>query len=372
MSKFLHVITHFAPDFQYGGVVESGHKLYANLTLMGDFSISTVSRNPGKVLASISGKGRCYRSRFFHRFGFSFGLLTGLWRDVKEVDVVYSNGIVTFPNTLAQFYSVLQGKPFALATHGLTAWSYSYKRIRKAIYFNLITFPLMRRAAFIRVTSQGEKSFLEARGFENVVMIQNGISLAEFQSLPARGSDRFSFLFLGRMGAEKGIVPLLAAYAKFRERFPGVAGALKLIGPDLQGYLAGLDVDLSARDVEYSPGVFGDEKIMALRAADCLILPSYSENFGNVVAEALACETPVITTTGTPWSEIEEVGCGLYVEPEAEALYQAMKAMYLKSPEERREMGRRGREYVLKNFNWEDKARELFKHLEKLAPKGKM
>ncbi len=321
----------------------------------------------------MEGRGNCYRSLFFHGFGFSPEAFFGLWQDVRKVDVVYSNGIATFPTTLAQFYSVIQRKPFAVGTHGLTEWSYSYKALRKAVYFNLVVFPLMRKASFIRVTSAAESEFLARRGFRNHVLVQNGVSLEEFSDLPDKlVPNSFTFTFLGRMSREKGLDLLLPVYGRLLKEFPEMRLTLNLVGPDPCKYINTLKSAVPADGVVKSDGLYGVDKTKLLRDSDCLILPSYSENFGNVVAEALACETPVITTTGTPWSEIEKVGCGLYVKPEAEALYQAMKAMYLKTPEERREMGRRGREYVLKNFNWEDKARELFEHLKKLVPAEKL
>jgi len=253
-------------------------------------------------------------------------------------------------------------------------WRVNHKRWKKLFYLKFLVLPLMRRAAYIHVTSEQEFINVKALGFDRVLKISNGVEVCSLKmdSPAPEPQGKFVFLFLSRTDREKGLDILIGAYRRFCREFATNGHILKVVGPDLQGYLAGMGLDLSAENIAYSAGVYGAAKLNILHAADVLVLPSYSENFGNVVAEALACETPVITTTGTPWSEIEEVGCGLYVEPEAEALYQAMKAMYLKSPEERREMGRRGREYVLKNFNWEDKARELFNHLEKLASKGKM
>jgi glycosyltransferase involved in cell wall biosynthesis len=116
-----------------------------------------------------------------------------------------------------------------------------------------------------------------------------------------------------------------------------------------------------------SNGVYGDNKIKLIRRADVVVLPSYSENFGNIVAEALACERPVITTTGTPWKEIENIGCGYYIQPNQEELYEAMKDVYQKSKEELEEMGKKGRKYIFENFNWESKAKEIFKYLKEIV-----
>lgn len=231
----------------------------------------------------------------------------------------------------------------------------------------------MRRARYVHVTSAEEERNIRALGFKNIINISNGIDPKEFANLPGRDkagsrfSSRFIFLLLSRTDKEKGLDILLAAYRKFCADFPAAGHVLYIVGPDHQGYLKGMSLDYTKENIEHMEGVYGGDKLALLRRADVVILPSYSENFGNVVAESLACETPVITTTGTPWAEIEKVGCGVYVKPVAEALYQAMTAMYLKPPAERQAMGRRGREYVLKNFNWDDKARGLFKYLQNLA-----
>ena len=144
-TRYLHIFTHFPPDFHYGGVVQSGSKLYSYLEKLGDFRLVAVSKNPAAVLENTRAGSKCYKSFIFHKFGFSFGAILGLWRDVKAADIVYVNGIVTFPLTLAQIYSVLLNKPFAVATHGLTEWSFAYKKWRKFLYFSLIAFQHIAR-----------------------------------------------------------------------------------------------------------------------------------------------------------------------------------------------------------------------------------
>ncbi|HOI41301.1 MAG TPA: glycosyltransferase [Elusimicrobiales bacterium] len=377
--KFLFVNTHFLPDRHYGGVVESGSRLFFCLRKMGDFRLATVSANPGRVLKTAGPGSRCYKSYLFHRFAFSSSAVIGLWRDVREADAVYVNGIFTWPVTLAQLYCVALGRPFIAAVRGgLRPWALAHRAWKKWLYVRAVTLPLLRRAAFVLVTSEQERDEISKLGFRKAVLIKNGADCSappgpsECAALPENWNGRFVFLFMGRTDREKGLDILVSAYSKFRSEFGREKNLLSVVGPDTRGYFRSLGLDLEAEGIERVPGSYGPEKSAMLSSAGAVILPSYTENFGNVVAEALACETPVITTTGTPWAEIEKVGCGLYVKPEAEALYQAMRAMYLKTPEERREMGRRGREYVLKNFNWEDKARELFEHLKKLVPAEKL
>jgi glycosyltransferase involved in cell wall biosynthesis len=374
----LFINTHYAPDLHYGGVVQSGTALFSSLRrIYPAMRISVSSKSPEKVYHNLQkDKGdRCYKTTFFHRAGFSFHGLLGLFLDIKSSGMVLVNGLFSFHNTLAFLYAILLGKKIVVALRGgFEPWSIRQKGWKKRPYAALLR-PLLRRASLVHVTSEKESGTALSLGIppERVVMVPNGVELWHYAALPERSSPKsvFSFVFLSRMSREKGLDILLSAYREFRAEAPASAVSLRLVGPDFHGYLPGLLREFPGTHIECSPGLYGGEKVRALRDADCLVLPSYSENFGNVVAEALACETPVITTTGTPWAEIERVGCGLYIEPNAEALCKAMKAMSLKSPEERREMGRRGREYVLKNFNWEDKARELFEHLTKLVPAEK-
>ncbi len=363
--KYLSIITHYVPDYHYGGVVQSGHHLFQCLMRQASFRISSVSKNPINVQNIIGDYGHCYKSILLHRYGLSLTLLFGLWRDIKQSDIVYIHGLLAFPVSLGMLYAFIQNKPFAIETNGLTEWSASVRKIRKHVFFQCFAFPLMKRAKYVRVTSLAEEQYLHKNGVMNTVMISNGITLDEFKELPVRSkSEKFVFLFLGRIGQEKGLDILIQAYREFCQVYPLRDHELLLVGPDLQNYLKHLAIDYKNESIKYLPGIYGPDKLQLIRDSDVLILPSYSENFGNVVAEALACERPVITTTGTPWREIEKVGCGIYIPPAAEALFSAMEKMYLKSPEEREEMGKKGRAYVFDNFDWEKKAKEIFDHLQ--------
>jgi glycosyltransferase involved in cell wall biosynthesis len=99
--------------------------------------------------------------------------------------------------------------------------------------------------------------------------------------------------------------------------------------------------------------VTGRDKLALLRRADVFVLPSYSENFGIVVAEALACGTPVITTTGTPWKQLQDVDAGRWVPPREDELAQALRELLNMSRSERAAMGQRGQDLIQKNYAWD-------------------
>jgi len=376
-KKILFINTHYAPDYKYGGVVESGSKLFKCLrTITDSIKIVVISENPARVYQYLkkAEEGFCYKSIFFHSFGFSISSLWGLWKNIKDSDVIWLNGLFSFHNTLAFIYTILLKKEFIVSLRGgFEEWSLKSKAWKKKPYC-LLVLPLMRKARYIHVTSELEKTTAIKLGFvDNIIYIPNGIDIELFSILPDKYSfknkydGKFIFLFLSRTDKEKGLDILIDAYRKLCENVDRNEHLLVIAGPDLQDYLKKLSIDFQKENIERMDGVYGEDKIKLIRRSDVVILPSYSENFGNIVAEALACERPVITTTGTPWKEIENIGCGYYIRPNKEELYNAMKAVYQKSKEEREEMGKKGRKYIFDHFNWESKAKELFKYLKEIA-----
>jgi glycosyltransferase involved in cell wall biosynthesis len=103
-------------------------------------------------------------------------------------------------------------------------------------------------------------------------------------------------------------------------------------------------------DVEFHPHAEGAIRESLFRSASAFVLPTHSENFGNVVAEALIRGLPVITTTGTPWSELIPKGCGWYVEPNVGGLMNALAEATAMDQDTLREMGARGRDYAMSHF----------------------
>jgi glycosyltransferase involved in cell wall biosynthesis len=371
-SKILFVTTHFAPDYHFGGVVESGTRLLNNIRKLGVDSIRLicVSKNPTHNPDCILEDDLVLKSNFFHSWGFSFTLFFKLFTAVAQSDKLFINGVVTFPTTLAAIYALILKKKYVVSIRGgLEPWRRNHKKWKKHLYFKIIVYPLLKRSAAIHTTSEEEASNLKNLGFENIFTISNGIDLENYNVLPIerKEDDKFKFLFLSRTDKEKGIDILLDAYEIFCQQNDVKNHELQIVGPDNQNYLGRKKIDFESRNIKYSTGVYNEEKVKLLVAADVLVLPSYSENFGNVIAESLICQTPVITTVGTPWRMIEEVGCGLYIHPEVAELVNAMEKMYNMPSEQLEQMGYRGTVYIRKNFLWSQKAVELILQLEKVS-----
>jgi len=124
-----------------------------------------------------------------------------------------------------------------------------------------------------------------------------------------------------------------------------------------------LQAALRARNLESSfefPGMIADDdKWKLLGQADLFVLPSFTENFGMAVTEALAVGLPVITTRGTPWQELRARQCGWWIEIGVEPLAAALREAISLSDQERREMGERGRCLVEEKYSWSKIARDM-------------
>ena len=110
---------------------------------------------------------------------------------------------------------------------------------------------------------------------------------------------------------------------------------------------------------QFDGAVDREDRWRVLQEADLFILPTKTESFGIAVAEALARGLPVITTTGAPWEGLVTHRCGWWVERSADALAAALREAVAMSPEQRREMGDRGRAWVEAEFSWTDIGRRM-------------
>jgi glycosyltransferase involved in cell wall biosynthesis len=136
------------------------------------------------------------------------------------------------------------------------------------------------------------------------------------------------------------------------------------VGPDEGGHLA--EVMTAVRDcglekqILYQGEIWDEaEKRECYGSADLFVLPTYSENFGLVIAEAMSCGLPVITTRATPWEELETHRCGWWIETGEEPLVHALEAALSCPGETLREMGLRGRNLIQTKYSWETPGREM-------------
>jgi glycosyltransferase involved in cell wall biosynthesis len=155
---------------------------------------------------------------------------------------------------------------------------------------------------------------------------------------------------------------VIEAWARLRpERRAG--WRLRIVGPSEDGYGAALTALAErlglATEVAVEPPIYGPAKLVAYRRADVFVLPTRNENFGLTVAEALAAETPAISTRGAPWSGLETERCGWWPFYGVDAMAAALDAALGLPETERHAMGQRGRAWMARAFSWDTVAEQL-------------
>ncbi len=249
--------------------------------------------------------------------------------------------------------------PLVISPRGmLEPWALNHRRLKKAAALLLWQRRQLTRADMLHATSAQECDNIRRLGLRNpVCVIPNGIELpAADVGAAARVDDRGGrpprrCVFLSRIHPKKGLPMLLEAWARVRP----VDWVLEIAGNAEGGHDREIEErirSLRLEGVRLVGEQAGDAKWRFLAGADLFVLPSHSENFGIVVAEAMTMGLPVITTHGTPWAAIEEQGLGWWVSPTVDAIERGLRQALAESSAQLADRGRRGREYALDSFAW--------------------
>lgn len=116
---------------------------------------------------------------------------------------------------------------------------------------------------------------------------------------------------------------------------------------------------MPSTSVAFVGPVFGEDKNALYRSASLFILPSHSENFGIVVAEALAHGVPVMASTGTPWEQVVTERCGWWISIDEASLEACLRQALSQDPTTLRAMGENGRLWMRRDFSWESIANRI-------------
>ena len=291
---------------------------------------------------------------------------------VREFDLVHLHSVFLWPPYAAARAAERAGALYLLAPRGMLVPELVRRRgrARKLLWLRLIERHTLARAAGLHATSDLEAADARRLGsslglaLPPVFVVPNGIDPEPFVTggdlaprIAALLAGPPFLLFLGRVSWKKGLDRAIAALA----HAPGAR--LAVAGNDEEGYrpkLAALATAAGVADrVEFLGPVDGQDKAALLHRAAALVLPSYSENFGNVVVEAMAAGCPVVVTPEVGLAAlVRETGAGLVVAGEPPLLGAALRDL-LADPERRREMGRLGAAVATERFGWATVARQM-------------
>ena len=270
------------------------------------------------------------------------------WCDV--VHLVGNYNFPTFPTLLA---ARVRDKPLFWSPRGaLQRWSGTRKPQLRAAFEQLAT-RLLPRTSVLHVTSEEEGRESAARlGGLPYVVIPNGVPIpASVRHEPSEGTLRLGYL--GRLDPKKGLPSLLGACALLPSL--GVTSfELTIAGggaPEYEEFLHAQRRTLGlTQEVRFTGELSDAAKADFFAEVDLLVMPSHTENFGIVVAEALAHAVPVIASRATPWSALVAQDCGLWIDNTPEELARGIALLHKR---DLRAMGERGRRFVQESFGWD-------------------
>ena len=345
--------------------------------------------------------------------------------------IIHDTGLWLPTNHTASSIARKMQIPLIISPRGmLSSWALKFRGLKKRIAWALYQKRDLESARVLHATSHEEAKTFRAAGLRQpIAVIPNGVELPGAEGIGDRGQrtedggrwekaesrkqkveilergkgvgersqrsevrDQRSeireqteapkhrtLLFLGRLHPVKGLRNLVEAWSALNPSpIPHLPSStpwrVVLAGGDENGHRAELEraVRDQGLDFEFAGVIEGDAKWELYRSADLFVLPSHSENFGLVVAEALACGVPVITTKGTPWQDMQTHGCGWWVDIGVEPLVQALREATALSDAERHEMGERGRALIESKYTWPAAAKQMlavYRWMLSLGPK---
>jgi glycosyltransferase involved in cell wall biosynthesis len=291
----------------------------------------------------------------------------------------HDNGVWLPTNHAVAFAARRLKYPLIISPRGmLTPWSMRFHGFKKLVAWFLYQKRDLRAAQVLHATSRQEAEEFRALGLtQPVAIIPNGVCI------PLIGPDRSGFsisafqlsafkdvfrppsstlrtlLFLSRIHPKKGLLDLVEAWSLVQPKGWHVI----IAGGDEGGHLEEVKVEIRKQkvesDFEFVGEVADEDKWDLYQSADLFVLPSHSENFGIVVAEALACGVPAIATQGTPWEDLVTHRCGWWPAVGPAPLAGALREALARSDEERRAMGCRGRQLVEAKYSWPAAAAQM-------------
>ena len=379
MIKVLHVLPSLS--LKLGGPTQVALNLVSALREIEiDAEIATTNDDQDTVLDVPLRERVIYQNvpvYFFPRFPirikeflFSTELTRWLWQHQKNYDLVETHYLFSYAPSCSAAIARQFKTPYFVNTIGqLTPWALAQGQLKKKIYSAIIEKQNLNQAAAIHCTSNGEAEDVTQFGIKTPKMVLPlGVTppipipdakqkLCQQYQIPA---DVPIILFLSRLHPKKRPDLLLQTLGQLSLDCPF---HLIMAGSGESAYVKILQdlvttLNLSNRTV-FTGFVTGQDKDLLLQGSDLFVLPTYSENFGIVLAEAMVAGLPVITTAGTQIApDIARVKAGLIVDGDSTALGSAISQL-LQNPHQCAILGQNGQRFALNNYAWPSIARNL-------------
>ena len=342
--KILHIIASL--DKTAGGPSRSVPQTCEQLQNLG-CSIEIITQSsPSPV--DIANKG--FKVRFMSILEL---LIFGMRLKKTDYDIIHLQHVWDPYIHIMAWFARSKGIPYIITPRGmLEPWIMQRNPLKKKLAMWLYQHKDIAKATCLHATCNMERDNIRSLGFENpIAVIPNGLDLSNGH-VSVSDCNNKRIVFLSRIHPKKGIELLLEAWQQIESDWQ-----LDIAGDGDETYIQSIKeliISKNIKNVQVVGAKYGNEKWTFLQSADLFVLPTYSENFGIVVAEALYTGLPVITTTGTPWEELNSEGCGWWIELNAENLANTLKIALALDKESLCAMGLKGRQLVQSNSTLTD------------------
>lgn len=320
------------------------------------------------------------------RYKFNHRMVPWLRRHAGEYDVVIVNGIWEY-HSFATWRALAGGAtPYVVFTHGMLGpWfkhTYPLKHLKKWLYWPWADYRVLRDAQAVIFTCEEERrrareSFSLYQARERVVAYgtaappeDDGNALAAFATRYPGLENKRLIIFVGRITPVKGCDLLLEAFRRVAPEHPELH--LMMVGPAESPWAQALqqrsqEWGLASR-VTWTGMLRGAEKWQVFRRAEALILPSHHENFGVVVAEALACGLPTLISNGVNiWREVAADGAAIVEDDNQAGTARLLRRWLALTDDERQRMARLARPCFDRRFTSETMAESLLNILQPIV-----
>lgn len=325
-----------------------------------------------------------HQIRYFHcspfrRYKFSVDLLRWLWQHASEFDIAHIHALFSPVSTAAAMIARYKHLPYILRPLGtLDPADLRKKRQMKQIYAALLERHNLAGAAAVHFTTVQEAKVSERFGTQTKDLVmplgvfpplarrqQEGVMLGVGQARTLLGipNNQLLVLFMSRIDQKKGLDLLIPALERLLIENSNFHFVLAGTNPQDADYEKQIQEQikyssLSSRTT-ITGFVAGELKTALLQEADLFVLPSYYENFGIAVAEAMVTGTPVVISDQVYiWEEVKDAQAGWVCACDVDALTQVLREA-LQDTEELRRRGANAQDYALKNYSWNAIAQQM-------------
>ncbi len=369
-GRWLEVVSHTDP--KYGGLSATVPALGRRVAYEGGFNIS---------LAAFTAPDENFQPRGYTKEQLSFWpvsrkpwlrnqpLRASFEEQLRQVDGIHVHGLWEQSTAIAARTAQTLKVPYIVSAHGmLEPWALATKRLKKFVYAHLVERRNVAGAACLHALTYAEANHFVRFGARSpIAIIPNGVDIPRLKD-PNLFLNRFTavagkrmILFLARLHQKKGLDILLEAWATVSKNFPDAH--LVLAGPDSDGTEAKLKHFIDQHNLQstvlFTGMLQGNLKWSALAAAECFVLPSYSEGLSVSVLEAMGMGVPVIVTEPCNMPEVVHFHTGWEIQPERRQLTSALADLLSNSPRQNAEVGARGAELVKTRYTWEIVASQM-------------